>query len=127
MKKRKYSLGEMSYLLVDRFYVSGGAKVYPKLDRIVELASFEESSEDIEKPNERQKADIVNRSVPTKLQSIHIINVNVEDSLYPSIDGGNVEVPDDRPVFRRKIHVSKVARDWKRDKTYDGSAIYRVI
>lgn len=117
----------MSYLLLDRFYVSGGGKVYPKLDRIVELASFDESSDDIEKSSERQKADIVNRSVATKLQSVHIINVNVEDSLYPSIDGGNLEVTDERPVFRRKIDGPKIAKNWKRDKTYDGTPIYRVI
>lgn len=119
--------GEMSNLLFDRFYVSGGGKVHPKLDRIVELASFDENSEDIEKPSERHKADIVNRSVATKLQSVHIINVNVEDSMYPSIDGGNVDVYDDRPVYRRKIPSAKATKDWKRDKTYDGTPIYRVI
>lgn len=117
----------MSFFFADRFCVSGGGKVYPKLDRIVELASFDENSEDIEKPSERQIANIVNRSIATKLQSVHIINVNVEDSLYPSIDGGSLDVADDRPVFRRKIASPKLAKDWKRNKTYDGSAIYRVI
>lgn len=118
----------MSFLLVDRFHVSGGGKVYPKLDRIVELASFDESSENLEKPSERQEANIVNRLVATKLQSVHIINVNVEDSLYPSIDDGNLEVADDdRPVFRRRIANPKITKDWKRDKTYNGSPIYRVI
>lgn len=98
-------------------------RVYPVISSIIEgdFPSLEE-----EHIFQCKKIQNVENSVfVTKFSSVR--NVNVLN--FPSIDNseinGNYE-SEDKEVIKSLKETEEVAKDWKREKTFDGSPIYRV-